>query len=104
MLDARLHTSTEPEADLDRWALDLMQRTGFQEEAEARGKLRRAKVTSTQLSTYFVGLEEMTGIVEDARRAAGAAFRMREFNDRLLSFGTIPPRYAREMLGLPPRA
>ena len=104
LLDARLHASTEPEADLDRWALDLMQRTGFQEEAEARGKLRRAKVTSTQLSTYFVGLEEMTGIVEDARRAAGSGFRMREFNDRLLSFGTIPPRYAREMLGLPPRS
>jgi len=104
LLDARLHTSNEPEPDLDRWALDLMQRTGFQEEAEARGKLRRAKVTSTQLSTYFVGLQEMTDIVDDARRAAGSGFRARAFHDRLLSFGTIPPRYAREMVGLPPRA
>jgi uncharacterized protein (DUF885 family) len=103
LLDARLHTSDGPEADLDRWALDLMQRTGFQEEAEARGKLRRAKVTSTQLSTYFVGLAEMRAILDDARRAAGPAFNMREFNDRLLSFGTIPPRDARALLGLPPR-
>lgn len=101
LIDARLHASTEPEADLDRWALDLMRRTGFQEEAEARGKLRRAKVTSTQLSTYFVGLVEMTAIVEDARRAAGSGFRMREFNDRLLSFGAIPPRDARALLQLP---
>jgi uncharacterized protein (DUF885 family) len=103
LLDAGLHTSGEPEAALDRWALDLMQRTGFQEEAEARGKLRRAKVTSTQLSTYFVGVVEMTDILEDARRAAGGAFRLRDFNDRLLSFGTIPPRDARAMLGLAPR-
>jgi uncharacterized protein (DUF885 family) len=100
LLDARLHASGEPEAELDAWAVDLMRRTGFQEEAEALGKLRRAKVTSTQLSTYFVGLVEMTDIVEDARRAAGPAFRMREFNDRLLSFGTIPPRDVRALLGL----
>jgi len=101
LIDAHLHTSGAPEPDLDRWALDLMLHTGFQEEAEARGKLRRAKVTSTQLSTYFVGLVEMTAILEDARRAAGPAFRMREFSDRLLSFGTIPPRDARALLDLP---
>jgi uncharacterized protein (DUF885 family) len=102
LMDARFHASGEPEAELDRWALDLMQRTGFQEEAESKGKLRRAKVTSTQLSTYFVGLHEMTRIVEDARRAAGPGFRRREFLDRLLSFGTIPPRDARALLGLAP--
>jgi len=66
LLDARPARLRRAEADLDHWALDLMQRTGFQEEAEARGKLRRAKVTSTQLSTYFVGLVEMADIVEDA--------------------------------------
>ena len=76
------------------------QRIGFQEEAEARGKLRRAKVTSTQLSTYFVGVEEMEAILADARRAQGASFSMRAFNDRLLSFGTIPPRDARQLMSL----
>jgi uncharacterized protein (DUF885 family) len=100
LLDARFHASGETDGELDRWALDLMQRTGFQEEAETRGKLRRAKVTSTQLSTYFVGLYEMTRIVEDARRAAGAGFRRREFLDRLLSYGTIPPRDVRALLHL----
>jgi uncharacterized protein (DUF885 family) len=102
LLDARLHASTEPEEELDRWALDLMMRTGFQEEAEARGKLRRAKVTSTQLSTYFVGLLEMSDLLEAARRAEGPGFRLRAFTDRLLACGTIPPRDARALLGLPP--
>ena len=103
LLDARLHTGGEPDAEIDRWTLDILTRTGFQEEAEARGKLRRAKVTSTQLSTYFVGFLEMHDILEDARRAAGPDFDLKAHNDRVLSFGTIPPRDARELLGLPPR-
>jgi uncharacterized protein (DUF885 family) len=100
LIDARFHASGESDGELDLWATDLMRRTGFQEEAETRGKLRRAKVTATQLSTYFVGLYEMTRILEDARREAGAGFRRREFLDRLLSCGTIPPRDARALLGL----
>ncbi|HYV86260.1 MAG TPA: DUF885 family protein, partial [Patescibacteria group bacterium] len=99
LLDARFHASGENEAELDRWALDLMRRTGFQEEAETKGKLRRAKVTSTQLSTYFVGLVEMTRMVDDARRSAGSGFKQRAFFDRLLSYGTIPPRDVRALLG-----
>ena len=102
LLDARLHTSEEPEEEADRWALDLLTRTGFQEEAEARGKLRRAKVTSTQLSTYFVGLTEMRDLLTDSRRAAGPAFNLKDWNDRVLLFGTIPPRDVRALMGLEP--
>ncbi|HTW98579.1 MAG TPA: DUF885 domain-containing protein, partial [Acidimicrobiales bacterium] len=40
-------------------ALGLMRRRGFQEEGEAEGKWRRALLTSTQLSTYFVGFSEL---------------------------------------------
>jgi uncharacterized protein (DUF885 family) len=101
LLDARLHTEALPEEEGDRWALDLMRRKGFQEEAEARAKLRRAKVSSTQLSTYFVGFVELCDILADARRRAGPAFDLHDFNMRLLSLGTIPPRHARELLGLP---
>ena len=56
----------------------LMTGRGFQEEGEAAGKWRRALLTSTQLSTYFVGYTE----VADDRRgppvrrdAAGLARR-----------------------------
>ena len=98
ILDARLHTTSMTDEEVDRWALDLMQRTCFQEEAEARGKLRRAKVTSTQLSTYFVGFMELLDILEESRRRAGDAWDLRAFNERLLSFGTIPPHHVRELL------
>jgi len=100
ILDARLHTTEMSDEEADRFGMDLLQRLGFQEEAEARGKLRRAKVSSTQLSTYFVGTLELSDILREARGRAGDRFRLRAFNERLLSFGTIPPRDVRELLEL----
>ena len=45
---------------------------GFQEEAEARAKYDRARLSSTQLSTYFAGSMEMWDLeLEARRRAAG---------------------------------
>ena len=98
ILDARLHTGTEPEESLDQWAIDLMRRYGFQEETEALAKLRRAKVSSAQLSTYFVGFQELLDLLGAYRRAKGESFRLKEFNERLLSFGTIPPRAVRRLM------
>src|SRR5262249_28479150 len=65
ILDARLHTTEMSDDEADRFALDLLQTMGFQEEAEARGKLRRAKVSSTQLSTYFVGYIELSDLLRE---------------------------------------
>ncbi len=98
ILDARLHTDAIDEEKADRWALDLMQRHGFQEEAEAVGKLRRAKVSSTQLSTYFVGWMELAELQDQYRKLKGVAFSYKEFNEKLLSYGTIPPRAVRSLM------
>lgn len=98
ILDSKMHTGGMSEEETDRWALDLMTRLGFQEEAEARGKLRRAKITATQLSTYFVGFTEMNDLLQDVKAREGDRFRLKSFNERLLSFGTIPPRAARRLM------
>ncbi|PYT35742.1 MAG: hypothetical protein DMF52_09640 [Acidobacteria bacterium] len=100
ILDARLHTTPMSDEEADRFGMDLLQGLGFQEEAEARGKLRRAKVSSTQLSTYFVGTLELSDILRETRRREGERFRLRAFNERLLSLGAIPPRDVRELLDL----
>ncbi|MBI3448761.1 MAG: DUF885 domain-containing protein [Acidobacteria bacterium] len=98
ILDARLHTERMTDVEADRWALDFMREYGFQEEAEAVGKLRRAKITAAQLSTYFVGLVELGDLLRDCRAREGAAFSLRRFNETLLSFGTIPPRAVRRLM------
>jgi uncharacterized protein (DUF885 family) len=69
MIDSRIHCDGMTEED----AVSLMVDGGFQEEAEARAKFRRARLSSTQLSTYFAGSMEMWDIELEARRRAAAA-------------------------------
>ncbi len=53
--------------------MDLMLRGGFQEPDEARGKWLRARITSTQLCTYYLGSLEMWDMEVAARQAAAVA-------------------------------
>ncbi len=48
LMDVAIHTADMTETE----AMDLMVAGGFQEEDEARRKWLRARLTSTQLSTY----------------------------------------------------
>jgi len=54
-------------------AMELMVGGGFQEADEARAKWLRARLTSTQLSTYYLGSLEMWDLEVAARRLAAAA-------------------------------
>jgi uncharacterized protein (DUF885 family) len=69
IIDARIQTG---DMGLDE-AVTLMVEGGFQEESEARAKYDRARLSSTQLSTYFVGSLELWEIEREARRRAAAA-------------------------------
>jgi hypothetical protein len=69
IIDARIHCDGMTEDE----AVALMVDGGFQEEAEARAKYNRARLSSTQLSTYFAGSMEMWDIELEARRRAAAA-------------------------------
>jgi Bacterial protein of unknown function (DUF885) len=66
----------------------------------ARAELLRYARTPTQPMSYAVGKSEILRLREDVRRRDGAAFRLKEFHDRLLSFGSIPIALIRgQMLG-----
>ena len=69
IIDARIHTAGMTEDE----AVGLMVDGGFQEEPEARAKYNRARLSSTQLSTYFVGSLELWTIEREARRRAAVA-------------------------------
>jgi uncharacterized protein (DUF885 family) len=76
--------------------MHLLTHTAFQEEREAAGKWRRAQLSFTQLSTYFVGFQEHL----ESRRAAEARgnFNLKAYHDGILSFGSPPGRFARQLL------
>ena len=77
--------------------MTLLTETAFQEEREAAGKWRRAQLSVTQLSTYFVGYQEHAEARREAERRAGAGFKLKAYHDGILSFGSPPMRYARQL-------
>jgi len=96
ILDIKLHTQDLSQEE----AMKLMVEDAFQEEAEAQGKWIRACLTSTQLCTYFVGFQELNDLMEEYKKRKGNRFNLKEFNEKLLSYGSPPAKYVREaMLG-----
>jgi hypothetical protein len=110
------HTGGMTEAE----AMALMVEGAWQEQDEARGKWLRARLSSTQLSTYFVGSLEMWDLEMEVRRrlavAAGAGpeavpqqrirggvgdspgFDQRTHLERVISYGTPPVKWCRELV------
>jgi uncharacterized protein (DUF885 family) len=68
----------------------------FQEEREAALKWRRAQLSVTQLSTYFVGYTEHAETRAAAEKRAG--FALKAYHDKVLSYGSPPMRYARALM------
>jgi len=76
----------------------MMTEDAFQEEREAAAKWIRAQLTSTQLSTYFVGYQEHRAMRGAAEKHWKADFQLKTYHDRAISFGAPPVRYAQALL------
>lgn len=79
-------------------AMRLMIEGGFQEEREAAGKWVRAQLTSSQLSTYFVGYQEWIELRKAVEAAWGDEFTLRRYHDQVLSYGSPPVKYVRALV------
>jgi uncharacterized protein (DUF885 family) len=86
ILDIKMHTM----GMTDEQAVELMTLQAFQTEAEAQGKLTRAKLSSTQLPTYWVGTREWLEFRKRYQEAAGKNFNMLKFHDQVLDEGPLP--------------
>ena len=92
ILDHDIHAG-----DMDeKAALALMKNEAFQEDGEAVGKWKRARLSSAQLTTYFYGFSELLKI----RRAneGQPGFTERAYHDKLLSFGSPAMKYIRQLM------
>ena len=87
---------------VDGWsreqAMDLMVNQTFQQESEAAGKWTRAQLTSAQLPTYFVGVQEHFDLRKAMEEKQGDAFNLKAYHDQVLSYGAPPVRYVRELM------
>ena len=94
ILDIRMQTMNMT----DQQALDLMTKETFQTQAEAEGKLRRAKLSSTQMPTYFVGQRQWWALRKKYQAAKGDAFSLEEFHNRALDQGPLPLEYLEKII------
>ena len=86
ILDIKMHVMNMS----DKEALELMTKDAFQTEAEAQGKLKRAKLSSAQLPTYYVGLREWQEFRKRFEKQAGSSFNLQKFHDLVLGEGPLP--------------
>src|SRR5881227_2627631 len=96
ILDQSIHAGNMTEKE----AMDLMMKETFQQEGEAVAKWKRARLTSAQLSTYFVGATEHLDLRAAEQKKLGKDFDLRKYNDRVISYGSPPVKYVRELMGL----
>ena len=94
ILDQAIHVDGLNRED----AMKLMVHDTFQEEREAALKWVRAQLTSTQLSTYFVGYQEHRDLRTAAEKAWADKFTLKRYHDGTLSFGSPPVRFVKALL------
>ena len=94
ILDQSIHAGNMSE----KQAMDLMMKETFQQEGEAVAKWKRVRLTSTQLSTYFVGATEHLDLRAAAEKKPD--FDLKKYNDQVISYGSPPVKYVRELMGL----
>jgi len=95
ILDQSIHAGNMTEKE----AMDLMTKETFQQEGEAVAKWKRARLTSAQLSTYFVGATEHLDLRAAEQKKLGNEFNLKKYNDQVISYGSPPVKYVRELMG-----
>lgn len=94
ILDIRMQTMNMTDDEAVRFLMD----DAFQTRAEAEGKLQRAKLSSTQLPTYFVGTIAWWRLRKEYESAKGKDFTLAGFHDRALDEGALPVPWLKDIL------
>ena len=73
-------------------------RDAYQSEGEARLKIIRAKQSSVQLSTYFVGRTAFYRLRQAVERELGDDFDLGRYHEAVLDHGSVPVRHLPELV------
>lgn len=94
ILDYKMHCANMSDDE----AMKLMVEGAFQSEGEARLKIIRAKQSSTQLSTYFVGRMAHYRLRQQIERELGEKFELGRYHEAVLDHGSVPVKYLPELV------
>ena len=94
ILDHHMHCDGMTDAE----AMDLLTKGAFQSEGEAVAKIVRAKQSSCQLSTYFVGRTAFYRLRQQIEREQGDQFDLGRYHEAVVDNGTLPVKYLPELV------
>jgi uncharacterized protein (DUF885 family) len=94
ILDHKMHCA----GMTDDEALKFLTEGAFQSEGEARLKIVRAKQSSVQLSTYFVGRMAHYRLRQAVERELGEQFELGRYHEAVLAHGPVPVKYLPELV------
>ncbi|MBI3411346.1 MAG: DUF885 domain-containing protein [Planctomycetes bacterium] len=94
ILDHKMHCTNMT----DQEALLFLMLRAYQSEAEALLKIIRAKQSSCQLSTYFVGRMAFQRLRRRFQEEMGDSFDLGGFHEACLDHGTLPVKYLPELV------
>lgn len=93
ILDHKMHCTDISDEDAVRFLI----LRAFQSEAEAILKILRAKQSSCQLSTYFVGRMAFQRLRRSVQNELGEKFELGRFHEAALAHGSVPVKYLPEL-------
>lgn len=94
ILDISVHTKEMKKED----AINFLVNEAFQQQAEAENKWRRVSVTQVQLCCYFTGYSEIYDFREELKSKQKDAFKLKEFHEKFLSYGSAPVKNIRSLM------
>jgi uncharacterized protein (DUF885 family) len=94
IIDVSLHTG---KMSFDQ-AVKFLVKEAKLEEVNAIAEVRRYCQTPTQPMSYLMGKKLILELRRDYEQRAGKKFNLRRFHDQLLSHGSIPVKYVRELM------
>ena len=94
ILDHKMHCTKMT----DEEAMDFLTKRCFQSEGEARLKVIRAKQSSCQLSSYFVGRMAHYRLRQEIERQLGEKFSLARYHEAVLEPGAVSVKYLPELV------
>jgi uncharacterized protein (DUF885 family) len=78
--------------------MNLLVNELFQTNSQAEEKYHRATLSQVQLCSYYAGATAIMSLREEYKAKMGDQYRLKNFHESFLGFGSSPVKYIRERM------
>lgn len=94
IIDYDIQCLNKPKKDI----VNFLTKECFQTDAQVEEKYHRATLSQVQLCSYFTGAKAIQALREEYQKKMGDQFKLKDFHEKFLSYGSSPVKYIRERM------